>query len=30
VISSINNKEKTILRSGIADKIPDIDAGVAA
>jgi hypothetical protein len=30
VISSIDNKEKTILRSGIADKIPDIDAGVAA
>jgi hypothetical protein len=30
VISSINNKEKTILRSGIADKIPDIDAGLVA
>jgi hypothetical protein len=30
VISSINNKEKTILRSGIADKIPNIDAGVLA
>ena len=28
VISSINNKEKNILRSGIADKIPDIDAGL--
>ena len=30
VISSINNKEKTILRSGIADKIPDIEAGLVA
>jgi hypothetical protein len=30
VISSINNKEKTILRSGITDKIPDIDTRVAA
>jgi hypothetical protein len=30
VISSIDNKEKRILRSGIADKIPDIDAGLVA
>lgn len=30
VISSIDNKEKKILRSGIADKIPDIDAGLVA
>jgi hypothetical protein len=30
VISSINNKEKTILRSRITDKIPDIDTRVAA
>ena len=28
VISSIDNKEKKILRSRIADKIPDIDAGL--
>lgn len=28
VISSIDKKEKKILRSGIADKIPDIDAGL--
>ncbi|MFZ4084141.1 MAG: hypothetical protein ACOYK1_01185 [Vampirovibrionia bacterium] len=30
VISSIDKKEKKILRSGIADKIPDIDAGLVA
>ncbi|MFM7459134.1 MAG: hypothetical protein ACKO3R_10845 [bacterium] len=30
VISSIDNKEKAILRSGITDEIPDIDAGPVA
>jgi hypothetical protein len=30
VISSINKKEEKILRSGITDKIPNIDAGLLA